>query len=134
PTLVRLSVLSLAFNQIHDEGALALAASPHLAHLRQLNLEGNRIGHHGLPALRAAAQAHPRLWINVGPRTPLSPGVPRRCSCRAYFGNFGYRALLKRAGGPMMSLFLGSQTFMPVATYPSLPRLHLSCPRSQPVG
>jgi hypothetical protein len=68
---VRLSALSLAFNAIRDPGALALAASPHLAHLRQLNLEGNRIGHRGLPALRAAAREHPRLWINLGGRTEL---------------------------------------------------------------
>ena len=33
-----------------------------------------------------------------------------------------------------MTLFLGSQTFMPVATFALLPRLHLSGPRSQSVG
>jgi len=71
PQFGNLSVLSLAYNQVRDEGALALAASPHLAHLRQLNLEGNRIGGPGLSALRAAARAHPGLWLHLGERAEL---------------------------------------------------------------
>jgi hypothetical protein len=44
--------MDLGSNQIGDDGALALAASPHLDRLRWLRLERNLLGEAGKEALR----------------------------------------------------------------------------------
>ena len=56
--------LNLAYKLMGDEGAKAIAASPHLAQLTQLNLGGNSIGDEGARALENSPyllRAHLRL-------------------------------------------------------------------------
>lgn len=47
-----LTSFNLASNKIGDEGAIALAGSPHLANPIGLDLSGNPIGPRGVEALR----------------------------------------------------------------------------------
>jgi hypothetical protein len=52
PHLVNLTYLRLRGNGIGTEGAVALAGSPHLVNLTSLDLSANEIGAEGAVALR----------------------------------------------------------------------------------
>ena len=57
---MKLKALDLSSNHLGDEGARALAGSPHLRRLRQLDLRHNQIGRSGVEALLASTTL-PRL-------------------------------------------------------------------------
>lgn len=63
PRLAALEELHLVLEGVGDEGALALAASPHLAGLRLLDLGGNRFGPAAVEALRQ--RFGPRVYCDV---------------------------------------------------------------------
>jgi hypothetical protein len=58
PHLEHLRSLDLSLDNLDDADAIALAASPHLRNLRWLELKQNRIGQAGLDALAAATKNH----------------------------------------------------------------------------
>jgi uncharacterized protein (TIGR02996 family) len=60
--LARLSVLDLQRNRIGDDGALALAGSPHVGGLTWLDLSKNPIGEQARAALRARFGGRVRVW------------------------------------------------------------------------
>ena len=99
PHLAKLTELDLGENRIGDEGARALAGSPHLAKLTTLHLEGNQIGDEGArgsPHLAKLTTLH--LWFNqLG-----EEGASGQADC-APFGGQPDRASLGRgsegAGG-----------------------------------
>ena len=49
--VITLETLNLDGNQIGDQGALAIAQSPHLSNLKKLDLYNNQISPEGLKAL-----------------------------------------------------------------------------------
>jgi hypothetical protein len=65
PLLDRLTELELVENQIGDEGASALAASPRISQLRQLNMGGCGIGEKGARALVASPYLNRLQWLNL---------------------------------------------------------------------
>jgi hypothetical protein len=68
PHLARLRALDLSLNRLEDADAIALSASPHLAQLRWLELSKNAIDTAGVEALAAATRARlPRLrYLGLG--------------------------------------------------------------------
>lgn len=64
--LQRLQRLNLHNNRIADEGAVALARSPHLGALRHLDLSGNEITDTGAYALAESATLVDLDWLELG--------------------------------------------------------------------
>lgn len=74
PGAVRLREIDLSHNELGNEGARVLAASPHLAGLKVLRLAGCGIGDHGARALAESPHLNQLVSLDLGNNPIGDPG------------------------------------------------------------